>query len=78
MWPDGLITWSTFGHLLQLKFAQLPLLTKVGSNFTKFKINPQAIFAKVLKSLAKVVKFRQIWSHWYLLSLPMYAGKKFL
>ena len=36
--------------------------------FTKYKINPQPNFAKGLKSLAKVVKFRQIWTHCWLTS----------
>ena len=57
-----------FQHLAIYYIENLPtfltLLAKVGSFFTKYKINHQPIFAKDIKSLAKVVKFRPIWSHW--------------
>ena len=37
-------------------------------NFAKCKISPQNI-TKGFQNLAKVVKFRQIWSHWLQSSL---------
>ena len=38
------------------------------NNFDKHKISPQNI-TKGFQNLAKVVKFRQIWSHWLQSSL---------
>ena len=54
---------STFGHLHQRKFAQWHTkLAKEGLKFCQILNEPSKI-AQDIEDIAKVEKFRQIWSH---------------
>ena len=62
---------SIFGHLQQYKFAKVGskfCQSRLVQRFAKYSINSRKNVQDVLK-FAKVAKFRQIWSHWTLLSL---------
>ena len=55
---------STFGHLNQRKFAQwYTNFAKVGPKFCQIIYKASKI-AQDFEDIAKVAKFRQIWSHW--------------
>ena len=69
VWPYGQIDLSIFGHLQRWKFAQKHLkCPKWVHNFAKYQMNLKML-PKISKFLlGKVTTFRQIWSHWQLLS----------
>ena len=64
VWPDDQIVFSIFGHFQHWNLPKSiqNVQTRV-KNFAQNQLNLQYI-AKDFYIFAKVVEFRQIWSHW--------------
>ena len=77
MWPDGYIIFQTFGHLQAIKIGQIA--QNVCQNVLNIlpKTENSSNIAKDFESFAKMVKFRQTWSHWLWMSLkPNWLRRK--